>query len=203
MADDDEEVRKRNTVAAHDAATSIEALEGTALEDGHLAVPQAGGVIDGIAIIAVESARRMAMTEEEADIPPKNAPTAAAVIETHAMIDTGHPTDHGAHRDLALLAITIIGPHNFNKRHGRYILRRNSALRRHGLEMGLLYEYWAALCGRWGIGMMKGDDNMIREFWHEGEDRRRFGIFAVDNGERVDWGWRADMVDRKIKVRYW
>ena len=103
MADDDEEVRKRNTVAAHDAATSIEALEGTALEDGHLAVPQAGGVIDGIAIIAVESARRMAMTEEEADIPPKNAPTAAAVIETHAMIDTGHPTDHGSHRDLALL----------------------------------------------------------------------------------------------------
>lgn len=104
MTDEDEEAKKRNIAAAHDTATSIEAPEETALEDDHLAVPQAEGVIDGIAIIAVESARRrMAMIEEEADIPPKSARTAAAVIETHAMIDTGRFADHGAHRDLVLL----------------------------------------------------------------------------------------------------
>ena len=104
--DDDEEVRrwKRNIVAAHDTAASIEALEETALEDGRPAAPLAEVVIDGTAIIAVESARRRtAMIEEEADIPPKSARTAAAVIETNAMIDTGPPADDGAHRDRVLL----------------------------------------------------------------------------------------------------
>ena len=118
VTDDDEEVRKRNIVAAHDTATSIEALEEIALEDGPPAAPLAEVVIDGTAIIAVESARRRtAMIEEEANIPPKSARTAAAVIETDAMIDTGPPADDGAHRDLVLLpdgarGVPLHGPYN-------------------------------------------------------------------------------------------
>lgn len=133
MTDEDEEAKKRNIAAAHDAATSIEALEETALEDEHPAVPQAGGVIDGTAIIVVESARRrMAMIEEEADIPPKSAPIAAAVIETHAMIDTGRPADHGAHRDFVLLLDDAHGVplHGRCNEKGPFLLRTTHSHRR-------------------------------------------------------------------------
>ena len=140
MADDDEEVRKRNTVAAHDAATSIEALEEIVLEDGHPAVPPAGAVIDGTAIIAVESAgRRIAMIEKEADIPPKSARTAAA-----AMIDTGHPADHEAHRDLALLldgARRVPLHARYNDPKGPFLLRTTHSHRQRSRGPGSLLDH--------------------------------------------------------------
>lgn len=85
VAGEDEMERERNTVAARDVAMSIEVREETV----HLGE----GAIDGIEIIAVESAGTQTTTttieDEREDTgihPPRSAPTDADVIEMHTMM---------------------------------------------------------------------------------------------------------------------
>lgn len=144
---DDEMNTRRDTVAAHDAGTSTEALGGIGLGDAHPAARPVETVTDVIAITSVESVRAQRMTiEGGTDMHPRgSASTDAVAIETHTMmIKTDGTGDNEAHHGPVLLDARAVPLHErCNVRNVPFLPRTRHSRRRRSRETGnLLLHRW-------------------------------------------------------------